>query len=191
MHKARLETFTDGVVAILITIMVLELHVPEGTDWESFTHLGPTLFAYVLSFMYLGTYWNNHHHLFQVAKVVDARVMWANLHLLFWLSLLPFAAAWMGENGFAPVPTAVYSVVMLAAASAYFILSQALIRVKGQTAALQAVLGMDLKGMLSTAAAVAAIPIALVAPFVSMAIFIGMLIVWIVPDRRMERALKG
>ena len=191
MHKARLETFTDGVVAILITITVLELHVPEGTDWESFAHLGPTLLAYVLSFMYLGTYWNKHHHLFQVAKVVDARVMWANLHLLFWLSLLPFATAWMGENGFAPVPTAVYAVVMVASASAYFILSQALIRVKDQPKALEAVLGMDMKGVLSTAAAVAAIPIALVAPLVSMAIFLGMLAVWIVPDRRLERALKG
>jgi len=187
--KGRLEAFSDGVIAILITIMVLELHVPEGSDWESLRAIAPKLLAYVVSFIYLGTYWNNHHHLLQAARVVDARVMWANLHLLFWLSLIPFGTAWMGESGFAPFPTAIYAVVQLSAAFAYFIMVRALIGAKGQAPTLAAAIGGDWKGKVSPLIFAAAIPVALVGPFVSFGMFILVLVLWIVPDRRIEREM--
>jgi len=189
VSKGRLEAFSDGVMAILITIMVLELHVPEEPTLEAFQPLGPVILSYVLSFIYLGTYWNNHHHLLQAAKVVDGRVLWANLHLLFWLSLFPFATGWMGENSFAPVPTAVYAGVFLAAGFAYFVLVRALIAAKGQPEALAAAVGSDVKGKVSLVAYAAAIPIALVAPLVSLGLFVAVLAYWFIPDRRMERAV--
>ena len=189
MSKGRLEAFSDGVIAILITIMVLELHVPKGSDLEALRALAPTGLAYLVSFIYLGTYWNNHHHLLQAARVVDARVLWANLHLLFWLSLLPFGTAWMGETGFAPAPTAVYGVIQLSAAMAYYILVRALKSAKGQPPTLEAAIGTDWKGKASPLIFAIAIPLALVAPLASLGLFIAVLVLWIVPDRRIEREL--
>jgi len=189
MSKGRLEAFSDGVIAILITIMVLELKVPHEATLEALQPLGPVFLSYILSFVYLGTYWNNHHHLLQAAKVVDGRVLWANLHLLFWLSLFPFATGWMGENSFAAVPTAVYGFVFLMAAVGYTILVRALVAAPGQPAALAAAIGSDAKGKVSVIVFVAAIPVALVAPLVSLAGYVAMLVWWFVPDRRMERAL--
>jgi uncharacterized membrane protein len=189
MSKGRLEAFSDGVIAILITIMVLELKVPHEATLEALKPLGPVFLSYVLSFVYLGTYWNNHHHLLQAAKVVDGRVLWANLHLLFWLSLFPFITGWMGENSFAPIPTAVYGSVFLLAAFAYFILVRALIGAPGQPDALAAAVGRDTKGKVSVLVYAVAIPIALVAPLVSLLLYVAVLAYWFIPDRRMERAL--
>lgn len=189
MSKGRLEAFSDGVMAILITIMVLELKVPHEPTLEALKPLGPVFLSYVLSFVYLGTYWNNHHHLMQAARVVDGRVLWANLHLLFWLSLFPFITGWMGQNSFAPIPTAVYGAVFLLAALAYFILVRALIGAPGQPDALAAAVGRDTKGKVSLLAYAVAIPIALVAPLASLALYVTVLAYWFVPDRRMERAL--
>jgi uncharacterized membrane protein len=189
MSKGRLEAFSDGVIAILITIMVLELHVPDGTNLADLAPLAPVFVSYVLSFANLGIYWTNHHHLFQAAKVIDARVLWANLHLLFWLSLFPFGTAWMGEHGFAPTPTAVYGMVLLAAALAYTILVRVLIRVRGQTSAIAEAVGRDRKGNISILIYAAAIPIAFVAPLVSFALYTVVAANWFVPDPRMERAL--
>ena len=191
MTKGRLEAFSDGVIAILITIMVLELHVPEDVTLDALPPLAPVLFSYVLSFVFLGIYWSNHHHLVQASKVVDGRVLWANLHLLFWLSLVPFGTAWMGQNGFAPIPTALYGIPLVMAAVAYFILVRALIAAPGQAVTLAAAIGSDRKGKLSIVAYLAAIPIAFLAPLVSVAIYVGVAAIWFVPDRRMERALDG
>jgi uncharacterized membrane protein len=187
--KGRLEAFSDGVIAILITIMVLELRAPEATTLEALSPLVPVLLSYVLSFVFLGIYWSNHHHLIQAAKVVDGRVLWANLHLLFWLSLVPFGTAWMGQHGFAAVPTALYGVPLVMAAVAYFILVRALIAAPGQPDSLAAAIGGDRKGKLSIVAYLVAIPIALVAPYGSVAIYVAVATGWFVPDRRMERAL--
>jgi uncharacterized membrane protein len=189
MSKSRLEAFSDGVVAILITIMVLELKVPQGATLEALVPLGPVFLSYVLSFVNLGIYWSNHHHLIQASKVVSGRVLWANLNLLFWLSLLPFATAWMGENRFAPIPTAVYGVPLLLAAVAYYILVRALIAAPGQPASLAAAIGSDRKGKLSVLVYVIGIPLALILPLASLAMYIGLAAVWFIPDRRMERAL--
>ena len=189
MTKGRLEAFSDGVIAILITIMVLELHVPEVVTLDALPPLAPVLFSYVLSFMFLGIYWSNHHHLIQASKVVDGRVLWANLHLLFWLSLVPFGTAWMGQNGFAAIPTALYGVPLVMAAIAYYILVRALIAAPGQVDTLAAAIGSDRKGKLSIVAYLGAIPMALVAPFASVAIYVAVAAIWFVPDRRMERAL--
>jgi len=189
MHKGRLEAFSDGVIAILITIMVLELRAPEDTTLAALRPLVPVLLSYVLSFVFLGIYWSNHHHLIQAAKVVDGRVLWANLHLLFWLSLVPFGTAWMGQHGFAPIPTALYGVPLTMAGAAYFILVRALIAAPGQTESLAAAIGSDRKSKLSIAAYVVAIPIAFLAPYGSVAIYVAVAAFWFVPDRRMERAL--
>ncbi len=189
MSKGRLEAFSDGVIAILITIMVLELKVPQGTTLAALEPLAPVFLSYVLSFVYLGIYWNNHHHLIQASKVVDGRVLWANLILLFWLSLVPFGTAWMGENHFAPIPTAVYGVPLLMAAVAYFILVRALIAAPGQARTLASAIGGDAKGKLSVVAYLVAIPVAFAAPLLSLALYVGVAAVWFVPDRRMERAL--
>ena len=189
MSKGRLEAFSDGVIAILITIMVLELKVPQGTTLAALEPLAPVFLSYVLSFVYLGIYWNNHHHLIQASKVVDGRVLWANLILLFWLSLVPFGTAWMGENHFAPIPTAVYGVPLLMAAVAYYILVRALIAAPGQARTLASAIGGDAKGKLSVVAYLVAIPVAFAAPLLSLALYIGVAAVWFVPDRRMERAL--
>ncbi len=191
MSKGRLEAFSDGVMAILITIMVLELKVPHGTDLEALVPLAPVFLSYVLSFANLGIYWNNHHHLLQAATVVDGRVLWANLHLLFWLSLFPFGTAWMGENDFAAVPTAVYGAILLMAAVAYFILVRTLMAVPGQAPTLAAAIGSDTKGRVSPVLYAVAIPIALVAPWASVAIYVVVAVIWFIPDRRIERTLAG
>ena len=191
MSKGRLEAFSDGVVAILITIMVLDLKVPHGVSLTDLLPLGPIFFSYVLSFALLGTYWNNHHHLVQVATVIDGRVLLANLHLLFWLSLIPFATAWMGETGFAPVPTAIYGAIMLAAAIAFYILVRALIACPGQAPRLATAIGRDRKGKISPVLFVAGILIALVSPLGAFALYTFVVLLWFIPDRRIERALAG
>ena len=191
MSKGRLEAFSDGVIAIIITIMVLELRPPGGATLESLRPLIPTFLSYLLSFALLGTYWNNHHHLLQAAKVIDARVLWANLHLLFWLSLFPFGTAWVGQSDFAPMPVAVYGVLLLVAALAYYLLVRMLIAAHGQPAALAEAVGRDVKGKVSPVLFAIAIPIAAVAPAVSMVVYAGVVLMWLVPDRRMERVIRG
>ena len=189
MSKGRLEAFSDGVIAILITIMVLELKPPHEGTWEALRPLWPVLTSYVLSFIYLGIYWNNHHHLLQAARHVDGRVLWANMHLLFWLSLIPFATAWAGEMGFAPAPVALYGLVLLLAGCAYFLLSRMLVARHGTDSALARAVGRDRKGLLSVALYAVAIAVALPAPWVSSAIYLAVAVIWLVPDRRIERAL--
>jgi len=189
MTKGRLEAFSDGVFAIIITIMVLELAPPEGSTLESLGPLWPTFLAYLLSFALLGTWWANHHHLLHAAKTVNGLVLWANLHLLFWISLFPFGTAWIGDTKFAPIPVAAYGVLLSLAGAAYYLLVRALIRTPGQTPALAAAIGRDLKGKASTVLFLVAIPIALAAPVLALAIYAGVVMLWIVPDRRMERAL--
>jgi uncharacterized membrane protein len=189
MRKGRLEAFSDGVVAILITIMVLELTVPHSAELEALLPLWPVFASYVLSFVNLGIYWNNHHHLFQAASVVDGRVLWANLHLLFWLSLVPFGTAWMGENGIAAVPTAIYGVILLLAAVAYFLLVRALIAARDQHQGLAAAVGRDRKGIVSALVYAVAVPIALVTPYAAFGLYVAVAAIWVVPDPRMERAL--
>jgi TMEM175 potassium channel family protein len=189
MSRGRLEAFSDGVIAILITIMVLELRTPTGTDLEALRPLAPVLLSYVLSFVNLGIYWNNHHHLLQAATRVDGRVLWANLLLLFWLSLFPFGTAWMGENQFAPIPTAIYGVILLLAGAAYYLLERVLISVDGQSPALAAAVGSDRKGIVSLVVYVFAVPIALAFPWLALALYFLVALMWIVPDQRIERAL--
>ena len=189
MSKGRLEAFSDGVLAIIITIMVLELRPPEGTTLESLRPLVPVFISYVLSFAVVGIYWNNHHHLFQAVRAVNGRVLWANLLVLFSLSLLPFGSAWMGEHSFASVPVAVYGVILLGAAMAYFVLVQALLRAQPDDAPLAAAIGRDAKGKLSPVLYAVAIPIAIVAPLVAFGIYVFVALVWIVPDTRIERTL--
>src|ERR1044071_620278 len=162
MNTDRLEAFSDGVIAILITIMVLELKVPHGTDWEALRPLIPVFLTYVLSFVFLGIYWSNHHHMLQATDKINGKILWANLHLLFWLSLIPFVTGWMGENHFAPLPTAVYGVVMLAASIAYYILQKLIIAQQGANSKLKAAVGKDIKGKLSPLIYVAAIALAFV-----------------------------
>ncbi|HTI30288.1 MAG TPA: TMEM175 family protein [Methylomirabilota bacterium] len=191
MTKGRLEAFSDGVIAIIITIMVLELHAPESPRLEALQPLIPIFLSYLLSFALLGTWWNNHHHLLHAAKVIDARVLWANLHLLFWLSLFPFGTAWVGQNDFAPIPVATYGVLLFMAGGAYFLLVRALIHVHGQPAAFAEAIGRDAKGKASSVAFALAIPIALVAPSLSMLIYVGVVVMWVVPDRRMERVIRA
>ncbi len=189
MPKGRLEAFSDGVLAIIITIMVLELKVPHVATVDALGQLWPVFLSYILSFALLGTYWNNHHHLLHAAKVTDGRVLWANLHLLFWLSLFPFGTAWMGENAFAPVPTAMYGVLQLLAGFAYFLLSRALVRVPGQPPSLAEALGRDVKGIASVVIYVIATPVALWVPILGLVMYAGVVALWLVPDRRMERVL--
>ena len=189
MSKGRLEAFSDGVIAILITIMVLDLRVPQGTDLAALAPLAPVFLSYVLSFVNLGIYWANHHHMLQAARVVDSRVLWTNMHLLFWLSVFPFATAWMGENGFAPVPMATYCCVLLLAAVAYTLLLRALIAAPGQPPALAVAIGKDRKGLASIVIYVVAIPVALVVPLLALALVVVVAAIWFIPDRRMERAL--
>ena len=189
MTKGRLEAFSDGVLAIVITIMVLELTPPHGTAIEDLFPLWPKLLSYVLSFVYLGIYWNNHHHLMQAARTVSGRVLWANLHLLFWLSLIPFGTAWIGENSFAAVPVAIYGAMLLMPAFAYFILVRALIAAPGQSTTMAAAIGSDLKGKVSIAMYALSIPLALVVPVGALAIFVAVAAIWIIPDRRFERSV--
>jgi TMEM175 potassium channel family protein len=190
MDTSRLEAFSDGVVAILITIMVLELKVPHDASWGALVELKPVLLAYVLSFVYLGIYWNNHHHLIYITERVSGPVLWANLHLLFWLSLVPFATAWMGENSFATLPTAIYGSVLLAAGLAYTILVRAIIKQNGPNSKVAAAIGPDFKGYLSLALYVAAIPLAFVRNYIAGAIYVFVALMWLVPDRRIERGVE-
>lgn len=189
MGKGRLEAFSDGVIAILITIMVLELKTPHEADLAALRPLIPTFLSYVLSFVFLGIYWNNHHHLFQAVRHVDGRVLWANLHLLFWLSLIPFVTAWMGENEFATWPVALYGINLLLAAIAYFFLTQALLARHGRDSVLAAALGEDFKGKVSVVIYLVAIPLAFVNSWLAGALYVLVAIMWLVPDRRIEKTL--
>jgi len=190
MEKNRLEAFSDGVIAIIITIMVLELKLPHGGGLESLKPLIPSFCSYVLSYLYVGIYWNNHHHLLHTIRRVSAGILWSNLHLLFWLSLFPFATAWMGENLLAPAPTAMYGLVLLLAALAYYILQCAILAREGQNSVLAQALGRDWKGKLSPFIYLAAIPIALVQPWISNVLYALVALLWLIPDRRIERALQ-
>ena len=190
MHKGRLEAFSDGVIAILITIMVLEFSPPRGAALADLLPLLPTFLAYALSFVFLGIYWNNHHHMLQAARRVNGAVLWANLHLLFWLSLVPFVPAWMGRHCHDSAPVAAYGVVLLASGSAYFILSRVLIACHGSESDFARVLGRDLKGLISLGLYVAAIPSAFLLPVASQALYVCVAILWLVPDRRFERHLE-
>jgi uncharacterized membrane protein len=190
MGKSRLEAFSDGVIAILITIMVLELKVPHGTDWHALAPLAPVFTAYVLSFVYLGIYWNNHHHMLHATRRVTGGILWANLHLLFWLSLFPFATAWMGENHFAPLPTAVYGGVLLCAALAYTILQNVIIADEGPDSPLGRAVGKDWKGKASLVLYLAAIPLAFLREWMADVVYAVVALLWLVPDRRIEGRIR-
>ncbi|HET7024558.1 MAG TPA: TMEM175 family protein [Gemmatimonadales bacterium] len=187
MGKSRLEAFSDGVIAIIITIMVLELHAPHSTALADLGALWPVFLSYVLSFIYIGIYWNNHHHMLHVVHKVTGGVLWANLHLLFWLSLTPFVTAWMGENHFAPVPTALYGFDLLMAAITYWILQHQILASEGPDSLLARAVGSDLKGKASPIIYLIAIPAAFVSVWISAACYIGVALMWLVPDRRIER----
>jgi uncharacterized membrane protein len=189
MSKDRLEAFSDGVIAILITIMVLELKVPREATPEALVPLIPVFLSYVLSFVFLGIYWNNHHHLLQAVEHVDGRVLWANAHLLFWLSLVPFVTGWMGENHFATWPVALYGVDLLFAAIAYFILTRALLALHGADSLLAEALGSDLKGKISVVIYLAGVVLAFASALLSCALYVLVAVIWLVPDRRIERTL--
>ena len=186
MTKGRLEAFSDGVIAIIITIMVLELSVPRGNDLPALRPLAPVLCAYVLSFVYVGIYWNNHHHLLHTVGRVDGLILWANSHLLFWLSLVPAATGWIGENLAAPLPTAVYGAVLLMPAIAYYLLQKAIMRTHGEHSVLARALGSDIKGKISPLLYAVAIPLAFVLPWLSIAIYVLVALLWLIPDRRIE-----
>ena len=186
MNKGRLEAFSDGVIAILITIMVLELKVPHGTDLEALRPLLPIFLSYVLSFIYLGIYWNNHHHMLHTTQQINGRILWANLHLLFWLSLVPFTTGWMGENHFAPLPTAVYGVVLLLAAVAYTILQNLIISHQGRGSKLAYAVGKDVKGKVSMLLYAVAIPSAFFDVWIAYAIYMLVALIWLTPDKRIE-----
>ncbi len=190
MNKSRLEAFSDGVIAILITIMILGLRTPAGVDMRDLLPLLPQLLAYILSFVILGIYWNNHHHLLHAATKVNGKILWANLHLLFWLSLIPFVTGWMGENYTAPVPTAAYGVVFLMAAVAYYLLQARITASEGKDSLLARMYGSNIKGKLSLLLYALAIPFAFLLVWISDAIFVAVALVWFVPDRRIEKALN-
>jgi len=190
MNKGRLEAFSDGVLAVIITIMVLEMKSPHGTSLVALRPLIPVLLSYVLSFVYIGIYWNNHHHLLHATLRVNGATLWANLHLLFWLSLIPFTTAWMGENHFESWPVAVYGMVLLLAGVAYFILTRALIDLHGQRSPLATSIGSDRKGKISIAIYAAAIPLAFVRPWIAGALYVIVAIMWFIPDPRIERRLS-
>jgi uncharacterized membrane protein len=189
MEKNRLEAFSDGVLAIIITIMVLELKAPHATELADLKPLLPVFLSYVLSFLYVGIYWNNHHHMFHSTKHVTGGILWANLHLLFWLSLFPFTTGWIGENHLAPTPTAVYGFVLLMAAIAYYVLQRTIIAEQGRDSLLAAAIGKDRKGKLSPVLYLAAIPLAFVSPWISSGLYVFVALLWLVPDRRIERVL--
>lgn len=190
MKKARLEAFSDGVIAIIITIMVLELKIPHGADWEALRPIVPAFLTYVLSFAYLGIYWNNHHHMLYVTDQINGKILWANMHLLFWLSLIPFTTGWMGENHFAPLPTAVYGIVLLAAAIAYYILQQLIIAQQGADSKLKAAVGKDIKGKLSPLIYVVAILMSFINQWISDGLYVLVALMWLIPDRRIESKLN-
>ena len=191
MMPERLNAFSDGVIAIIITIMVLELKVPHGSDVAALSPVLPAFLVYVLSFIVVGIYWNNHHHLLYLTDRITGGVLWANLHLLFWLSLMPFATGWMGENHFAPVPTALYGAVLLFAGVAYYVLEQVIIRNQDAHSRLAAALAGDRKGKISLVLYAAAIPLAFVNQFISDAIFVLVVLIWLIPDRRIEALFEG
>jgi uncharacterized membrane protein len=190
MKTTRLEAFSDGVLAIIITIMVLELKVPHASEVAALKPVLPVLLSYVLSFIYLGIYWNNHHHLFQATEQVSGGILWANLHLLFWLSLFPFTTAWMGENHLATIPTAIYGFVLLMAAVAYYILERTIIAKEGRDSLLARAVGRDWKGKLSPVLYFAAIPLAFVSPWIAGGIYVVVALLWFIPDPRIERKLE-
>ena len=189
MGKDRLAAFSDGIIAIIITIMVLELKAPHGSDWAALAGLVPAFLSYVLSFVYLAIYWNNHHHLLHTVKRVNGMILWANIFLLFWLSLLPLASAWIGENQFATLPTAVYGVALLMPAISYYLLQRSIIRTQGVNSTLAQALGRDFKGKVSVVLYAVAILVAFVNVWISNAIYIFVALMWLIPDRRIEKAL--
>jgi uncharacterized membrane protein len=186
MGKGRLEAFSDGVIAVIITIMVLELKVPHGAAWETLRPLVPVFLTYVLSFVFIAIYWNNHHHMLHLTDRISGAILWANLHLLFWLSLVPFTTGWMGENHFAPMPTAAYGVVLFMSGIAFNILEAAIIRHQGPHSKLRAAVGNDIKGKISAALYAVAIPLAFVHQLIADAIYVTVALMWLVPDRRIE-----
>ena len=190
MKTTRLEAFSDGVLAIIITIMVLELKVPHAVELAALKPVLPVLLSYVLSFIYLGIYWNNHNHLFQATEQVSGGILWANLHLLFWLSLFPFTTAWMGENHLVAIPTAIYGFVLLMAAIAYYLLERTIIAREGRQSLLARAIGKDWKGKLSPALYLAAIPLAFVSSWIASAVYVFVAFLWLIPDRRIERELE-
>jgi uncharacterized membrane protein len=191
LSKQRLEAFSDGVIAIIITVMVLEMKVPQGAAWAALRPVIPVLLSYVLSFVFLGIYWSNHHHLFQAVRHVNGPVLWANLHLLFWLSLTPFVTSWMGENHFAAGPVALYGAVLLLSACAYFILTRVLIALHGEDSPLATALGRDFKGKVSVVLYVVAIPLSFLTPSLACAVYVLVAVLWLIPDRRIEKALAA
>lgn len=191
MTKGRMEAFSDGVLAIIITIMVLEIKVPHGNNFNDLGPLLPIFLSYVLSFIYLGIYWNNHHHMMHTVKKVTGKILWANLHLLFWLSLVPFVTGWMGENHFATEPMALYGFILLMAAIAYFFLQNSIIKSQGKDSILKNAVGKDLKGKLSPMFYIIGIAMAWISVWFSGAMFVLVAIIWLVPDKRIERILKG
>ncbi|HZZ79726.1 MAG TPA: TMEM175 family protein [Gemmataceae bacterium] len=191
MTKGRLEAFSDGVIAIIITIMVLELRPPDEPSLDALIKMAPALTSYLLSFVMLGIYWNNHHHLLQATTQVDGKVLWANLHLLFWLSLTPISTAWMGKTEFAAWPVAIYGIVMLLAGIAYYILSRVLISLHGERSVLADAVGRDFKGIASILLYVAAVPAAFLSPWISIALYVIVAVIWLIPDRRIEEKLTS
>ncbi len=191
MSTTRLEAFSDAVIAIVITIMVLEMKVPHGTEWAALGPLVPVFLTYVLSYAYLGIYWNNHHHMLHAVERVSGGMLWANLHLLFWLSLIPFATGWMGENHFAPLPAATYGFVLLMAAAAYTILQATIIHQQGPGSPLKKAVGRDTKGKLSIVLYAAAIPLAFVSRWIAMGAYVLVALMWLIPDRRIERYIEA
>jgi uncharacterized membrane protein len=189
MGKGRLEAFSDGVIAIIITIMALELRAPENADWAALRPLGETFLSYVLSFVFIGIYWNNHHHLLQAVKRVNGRVLWANTLLLFCLSLVPFVTAWLGRTGFAAAPAALYGIVLLCSAFAYFLLVRALLSLHGGDSVLAAAIGSDLKGKISLALYAAGVMLSRISPRVSFVIYALVALIWLVPDKRIEKVM--
>ena len=191
MAKNRLEGFSDGVIAVIITIMVLEMKVPHGGDAAALLPLIPVFVSYLLSFVFIGVYWNNHHHLLHAAQHVSGRILWANLHLLFWLSLIPFVTGWMGENDFAALPVAFYGIVQLLAGFAFFVLARSLVATHGRDSALAKAIGRDIKGKASLVVYVVAVPLAFINPSAAFVLYAAVAAVWLVPDRRIERALAS
>jgi uncharacterized membrane protein len=189
MNKSRLEAFSDGVMAIILTIMVLELRVPDGADWAALRGLAPTFLSYVLSFIFIGIYWNNHHHLWQVAKQVNGSILWANLHLLFWLSLVPFVTGWMGENNFAELPVALYGAVLWVSGLAYYILTRTMVTLHGKDSLIDTALRNTFKETISLVCYGLAIPLAFINPSFSLAFYVLVALMWLIPDTRIERTL--
>jgi uncharacterized membrane protein len=191
MSKGRVETFSDGVLAIIITIMVLEFDIPHEGTLSALAPLAPKFLSYVLSFVFLSIYWNNHHHLWQAVKGVNGSILWANLHLLFWLSLIPFTTGWMGENDFSTIPVALYGMVLWLSALAYYIMVRALVAYHGEDSLLAAAIGRDVKGLRSLYLYTAAVPLAFVSPWIALALYVTVAILWLIPDRRIENRLAN